>query len=83
MFASSNTEDMAMTSIGLALPVFGRRIGVRRMVARLAGRWQQARQLRAARRYLMEMDDHTLADIGASRAQALFQIDQAIRRGGE
>jgi uncharacterized protein YjiS (DUF1127 family) len=40
--------------------------------------WQRAREARrrrGLRRYLMETDELSLADIGVSRAQALFELD--------
>lgn len=40
--------------------------------------WQRAREARrrrGLRRYVMETDELSLADIGVSRAQALFEID--------
>jgi uncharacterized protein YjiS (DUF1127 family) len=54
---------------------------VRRWAKAVAGRWQQARQRRATRRYIMAMDEHMLADLGVSRAQALFEIEQGRRSG--
>lgn len=71
-----------MTSIGLALPGRRRGNGVWRWVVLLAQGWQRARRLRATRHYVMEMDAHMLADIGVSRAQALFEIDRALGRRG-
>lgn len=38
----------------------------------IAAKWRAARLRRATQRYLAEMDDHMLSDIGVSRAQALF-----------
>ena len=37
--------------------------------------WQRARRRRQTRRYIMTMDEQALSDIGVSRAQALFEID--------
>ncbi len=76
-----------MTSNVLALPVLrqanGRpRSGLRNMVAALRERWVRARRLRETRRYVLGMDQHMLADIGVSRAQALFELDRASGRGG-
>ncbi len=66
-----------MTSISLVLPVRRRREwGLRRLATSLLTRWRKARLRRETRRYIMGMDDHMLADIGVSRAQALFEIDR-------
>ena len=66
-----------MTSISLVLPVRRRwEWGLRRFTITLAARWHAARQRRETRRYIMGMDEHMLADIGVSRAQALFEIDR-------
>ena len=52
---------------------------VRRLVASWAARgaqaWRRARLRRQTRRYIMMMDERTLSDIGVSRAQVLFEID--------
>ncbi|MDA8253609.1 MAG: DUF1127 domain-containing protein [Rhodospirillales bacterium] len=69
-----------MTSIGLMLPALRRGAGPRRILAALAARWQRRQRLRATRRYVMEMDAPMLADIGVSRAQALFEIDRESMR---
>jgi uncharacterized protein YjiS (DUF1127 family) len=36
------------------------------------------RQQAALRREIERMDDHMLADIGISRAQALFEVDEKL-----
>lgn len=66
-------------SLGLVLPfrrpaMRRRSLGLGHAAATLLARWQAARLRRETRRYIMEMDDHMLADIGVSRAQALFEI---------
>ena len=67
-----------MNTLSLTLPVgrFGAGLG-HAARALLAG-WQRARQVRETRRYLMEMDDHALQDIGVSRAQALFELERTL-----
>ncbi|HET9019261.1 MAG TPA: DUF1127 domain-containing protein [Acetobacteraceae bacterium] len=65
-----------MTGIGLALPALRQRGGLRHVLARLVEGWQHRRRLRQTRRYILEMDEHMLSDIGISRAQALFEIDR-------
>lgn len=47
--------------------------------ARRAQAWRQARLRRQTRRYVLTMDERTLSDIGVSRAQALFEIDNDRR----
>ena len=49
-----------------------------RAAAALFAAWRRARQRAATRRYLTEMDEHMLQDLGVSRAQASFELD----RGG-
>lgn len=39
-------------------------------------RWRHARRVQETRRYLQQMDEHMLHDIGVSRAQALFELDR-------
>jgi len=69
-----------MTGILLTFPVVWRRPRMRTFVAALADRWERARRLRETRRYIQQMDDHMLSDIGISRAQALFEIDRLVGR---
>ncbi|MDA8250105.1 MAG: DUF1127 domain-containing protein [Rhodospirillales bacterium] len=72
-------KEAAMTVVQLALSATRRRqrrAGWRALLSAWAARWQQARRLRQARRYILEMDEHMLSDIGVSRAQALFEIDR-------
>lgn len=70
-----------MTGILLALSFRRQEEGLRQRVAALATRWRQARRRRELRRYIMEMDEHMLSDIGVSRAQALFDIDAEHNSG--
>lgn len=77
-------KEAAMTVIHLTLSATRRQrrgAGWRILLAAWAARWQQARRVRQARRYILEMDERMLSDIGVSRAQALFEIDRP-RRGG-
>jgi uncharacterized protein YjiS (DUF1127 family) len=93
IFSPGNVKEAAMTVIELTLPARRQQIaarvdaerpgfGLRQVAALIAARWRSARKLRQARRYVMAMDERTLADIGVSRAQALFEIDRAGRGGG-
>jgi len=50
--------------------------GLGRAAASLIARLQYARKQRETRRYLEQMDDHMLQDLGVSRAQALFELDR-------
>jgi uncharacterized protein YjiS (DUF1127 family) len=52
--------------------------GLGGVLSMLAARWNRVAMLRRARRQVAEMDDHMLADIGVSRAQAIFEIDRAL-----
>ncbi len=70
-----------MTSMLMTLPRLRNGEGLGRLLSALVALWRQGRRLRAARRYVMEMDSHMLADIGVSRAQAMFEIDQALHPG--
>ena len=65
-----------MSEIGLVGSVVRRDVGLRRWAAAVSARWRRARQRRETRRYIMAMEPHMLADIGVSRAQALFEIDR-------
>ncbi len=51
--------------------------GIGHAARALLAQWRAARELRETRRYVAEMDDRMLADIGVSRAQALFDLDNA------
>jgi len=67
-----------MTTIGLALPT----PRITWLRGAVEAKWMhlvEAWRLRETRRYIEQMDDRMLADIGVSRAQALFEIDRATR----
>lgn len=64
-----------MKTIALEMPVARPRDVGQGLAGTLLARWRAAWQARAMRRYLSEMDDHMLSDIGVSRAQALFELD--------
>ncbi len=68
-----------MSDIGLSLPVLRFGTGLGHSLRTLATRWREARKLAETRRYLSEMDDHMLQDLGVSRAQAFFEVDEAQR----
>jgi uncharacterized protein YjiS (DUF1127 family) len=68
------------TSLSLALPFTRFGDGFSHAAAALVARWQHARRLAETRRYLAQMDDHMLADLGVSRAQAAFELDHAMQR---
>lgn len=70
-----------MSGIGLTLAL-RREARLRRWTAVLVAKWRQAQRRREMRRYIMEMDERTLSDIGISRAQALFEIDRTDRHAG-
>jgi len=65
-----------MSGVVLTFPRLRRPAAWRLAMAALAARWVQARRRREARRYIAQMDEHMLSDIGISRAQALFEIDR-------
>jgi uncharacterized protein YjiS (DUF1127 family) len=71
-----------MNTMTLAQPVLRASAGLGRVAEVLWARWQHARQLRETRRYLEEMDDHMLQDLGVSRAQAFFELTDARRPKG-
>ncbi len=73
-------RNPAMQSITLRLPHMPR-VGLARAAASLMARVQHWRRLRETRRYLADMDEHMLHDIGVSRAQALFDVDLPRKRG--
>jgi uncharacterized protein YjiS (DUF1127 family) len=50
--------------------------GLRHTAGVLFAQWQYARKMRETQRYLSQMDDHMLADLGVSRAQAAFEADR-------
>ncbi len=66
-----------MNTIGLTLPFARVGGGFGRAASALWARWTYARQMRETRHYLEQMDDHMLQDLGVSRAQAGFELDQA------
>ena len=49
--------------------------GIGHAAQALRAHWEQARKLRETRRYLEQMDDHMLSDLGVSRAQAHFELE--------
>jgi uncharacterized protein YjiS (DUF1127 family) len=65
-----------MTGIALARSIRRREAVVQRCAGALAHRVRRAWRRRELRRYLTRMDEMTLADIGVSRAQALFELDR-------
>jgi uncharacterized protein YjiS (DUF1127 family) len=66
-----------MHTLSFPLPFIRSGTGIGHAVQTLAARWRHARQVAEARRYLAQMDDHMLQDLGVSRAQALFEVDAA------
>ena len=68
------------TTLSHALP-FGRfGDGFGRAAAALVARVRHARQVAETRRYLEQMDDHMLSDLGVSRAQAAFELDHPTQQ---
>jgi uncharacterized protein YjiS (DUF1127 family) len=66
-----------MSTLTLTLPLtrFGHGFG--RALSALAARAVYLRKLHETRRYVAQMDDHMLSDIGVSRAQVNFELDRA------
>jgi uncharacterized protein YjiS (DUF1127 family) len=68
-----------MSTLTLTLPISRFGTGLGHAVQTLQARWEHARKLRETRRYLEQMDDHMLSDLGVSRAQAAFELDRGPR----
>jgi uncharacterized protein YjiS (DUF1127 family) len=66
-----------MSTLSLTLPISRFGEGFALAAAAVVARWRHARRLAETRRYLEQMDDHMLADLGVSRAQAAFELDHA------
>jgi uncharacterized protein YjiS (DUF1127 family) len=60
-----------------AAPAHG---GIGSRLARAWHAWRMSRRVADAGRYLTEMDDHMLHDIGISRAQASFMASRPLLR---
>jgi uncharacterized protein YjiS (DUF1127 family) len=69
-------EEVPMSSTVVAWPRRRSRGGFRRALAAAWARWMEARQRRETMRYLAQMDDHMLSDLGVSRAQLFFEMDR-------
>ncbi len=57
------------------------RLHLRPLVQRAWQQWHRAMTERQTRRLLAEMDEHTLADIGASRADAVYMASRPVWEG--
>ena len=68
-----------MNTLTLTFPFSRFGEGIAHAAAGLVARWRHARRIAQTRRYLAQMDDHMLADLGVSRAQAAFELDQAAQ----
>jgi uncharacterized protein YjiS (DUF1127 family) len=68
-----------MTSIGLTLPFMRAGSGLGHAAHMLWVRWRNARLLAETRRSLRDMDEHMLQDLGVSRAQLNFELDEQAR----
>jgi uncharacterized protein YjiS (DUF1127 family) len=68
-------------NVVIATPVRLAGVGFLRAGSAIRAYWQHAMRLRETRRYLEQMDDHMLHDIGVSRAQAFFELDSPHRPG--
>jgi uncharacterized protein YjiS (DUF1127 family) len=68
-----------MSTLTLTLPFSRFNTGLGHALQALRARWEHARKLRETRRYLEQMDDHMLSDLGVSRAQASFELDRSMR----
>jgi uncharacterized protein YjiS (DUF1127 family) len=75
-----STRIPVMSTLTLTFPFIRFSTGLGQMAAVVAARWRHARRLRETRRYLAQMDDHMLQDLGVSRAQAAFELDHAGSR---
>jgi uncharacterized protein YjiS (DUF1127 family) len=53
--------------------------GFGRLASAFVARLQYLRRLQETRRYVAQMDEHMLADIGVSRAQVNFELDRASK----
>jgi uncharacterized protein YjiS (DUF1127 family) len=71
----SHTLPLAQLGAGLSRIA----TGIGHAASALLAQWQHARKVRQTQKYLAEMDDHMLADLGVSRAQAGFEADRASR----
>lgn len=69
-----------MNTLTLGLPLIRFGTGFGRLAAALLARWQHIRRLQETKRYVAQMDDHMLSDIGVSRAQVTFELDRVRRR---
>jgi len=59
------------------LPLSTSRNSARALAARALGGLGRMLRVATSRRYLVEMDDHMLHDLGISRAQANFEASRA------
>jgi uncharacterized protein YjiS (DUF1127 family) len=66
-----------MSTLTLSLPFARFGTGLGHAVQTLRARFEHARKLRQTRRYLEQMDDHMLSDLGVSRAQASFELERS------
>jgi uncharacterized protein YjiS (DUF1127 family) len=72
-----------MTTLSLTQPFTRVGHGFGHVARALLAQWRYAAKLRETQRYLSQMDDHMLSDLGVSRAQVAFELERAIhsRRG--
>jgi len=75
----SHTLPLAQIGARLAMGFSRVATGLRHTAGALVAQWQHARKVRQTQKYLAEMDDHMLADLGVSRAQAAFEADHSPR----
>ncbi len=71
---SSRSRRSKSTRMGPPVRRIGLLIGFFRIITARIGRFLQKRRFVASRRWLLDADDRTLADLGISRAQAAFEV---------
>ncbi len=72
-----------MNTLALGLPFTQIGIGLTHTANALLARVERARKFRQTQRYLAQLDDRMLSDIGVSRAQIEFEIERAVRKPGK
>jgi len=68
-----------MNTISLSLPFAQIGTGLTQAASGLLASFKEMRKARQTQRYLAQMDDHMLSDIGVSRAQVAFEVERAMR----
>jgi uncharacterized protein YjiS (DUF1127 family) len=76
MIKSIHFPDFLSDTISFRRSEEGREMSGINLALSIAKRAAQAWRRRGLERYLAEADEHLLADIGVSRAQALFELER-------